>query len=140
EIARSAQGLVLYTVPVDGNLIALEDIPAPDPPAVEHRLAPTPADGFEFLQGVGELQEAGRSGKRLGPKIGSDPVGHHRNIIEDGDPQEVVNLLAGEELGFIDQQAGDLRMAPRGVEGLPDRVLGGDLEIRIAFDTQPGDD
>ena len=97
---------------VDRDLVAVEDEPAADEPRVEERLATAAADRLELLEAVRELEQAPRAGERLGAEVGADAVCQHRDAVEHHDPQQVVDLVAGQELRLVDEEARD-------VDGLP---------------------
>ena len=70
EIALGAHAHVLHIVfQIDGHLLALKDESAVHLAAVADGLAAAGADSLHLLDGVGQLQQAGRAGKALERKI-----------------------------------------------------------------------
>src|SRR3954447_20147921 len=106
QVAGPAQGFVPDVLAVDGDLLAVEYDLLADPAGVEHCLAAAAADGLEFLEGVGDLQQAPGPREGLGAEVRADAVGQHRHVVQHGDAEEVIHLLRLQELGLVHQQAG----------------------------------
>jgi len=65
------------------------------------------ADGFELGEIIGEGEERAAAGKELRLEIGAQPVAEDGDIESVGYIGELFDLGAGEELGFVYEDAGD---------------------------------
>lgn len=65
------------------------------------------ADGADLAQLVGDGEEGSGAGEELALEIRAQAEGHHRDAQPVGDAGELPNLLVGEELGFVDEDAVD---------------------------------
>jgi hypothetical protein len=92
---------------VDGDLVAVEDEAPADEPRVEQRLATAATDRLQFFEAVRHLQQPRRPWKGARAEVGADAVGEHGDAVLYGEPEQVIHLCRREELGLVDQKAGD---------------------------------
>ena len=87
------------------------------------------ADGADFAQHVGDGEELGRAGEELALEIGAEAEGHHRDVEPVGDAGELPDLVVGEELGLVDEDAIDARGGVLGADAILKRssVVGEEL-------------
>ena len=110
EVALGAHAHVLHIVfQIDGHLLALKDESAVHLAAVADGLAAAGADSLHLLDGVGQLQQAGRAGKALERKICPQAVADHRNVQIHRDHEQLFCLLRSEKLALVAQHAGQRR-------------------------------
>ena len=131
EIALGAHAHVLHIVfQIDGHLLALKDESAVHLAAIADGLAAAGADGFHFLDGVGQLQQPGGAGEALEGEICPQAVADHRDVQVHRDHEQLLGLLRGEELALVAQHAGK----GSGAVGLTHRLE----HIRFRRDQQIG--
>jgi hypothetical protein len=74
---------------------------------VHRGLAAAVADRFQLGEIVGEREERGAAGEEVALKIGAQAVAEHGDFEGVGDIGGLPHLVGGEELGFVDEDAGD---------------------------------
>ena len=105
-------------------------------PQVHRRLAPAFAYGFELDQRVGQREQGGGPGEKLGLEIGAQAVAEHRQVHLVSEPAQLQHLSLGQELGLVDQHA----VQPPPAEFGPDRLqqVGRRIEgVGVGADLQP---
>ena len=142
EVTLGAHADVLDVVlHVDGHLFALENEPAPHLAGVADGFAPAGADGLHFLNGVGQLHQAGGPGEPPEGKVAAQPVADHRDAQVHRDHEQLLGLSGGEELALVAQNAGQ-RGLVGGAVGLHRQehvVAGADQQIGFPPHPQPAD-
>ena len=66
------------------------------------------ADGADLAQFVGDGEEFGGAGEKLAPEIGSQAIAHDRDVEPVGDAGQLPDLVPGQELRLVDEDAIDL--------------------------------
>lgn len=79
------------------------------------RLAAAMADGADFAKLVGNGEQFPGGREKLALKIRAQAVGHHRNVQPVCNTGKLPDMVFGQEVGFIDENAGDGRF---GIQGL----------------------
>ena len=79
------------------------------------------ADSFEFDEVVGPAEESGGAVEEVALEIGTQAVAEDRDVEVIGHGGELLDLGAGEELGLVDEHAGE--------EGFG--VFNGDASVKI---------
>ena len=70
----------------------------------------TIADGFKFFKTMSELEQTSRTFETAGftSEVKAETVADNRDVEEDGNVHELVDLFFGQELGFVDEDASDM--------------------------------
>ena len=76
-------------------------------PGVEGGFFAAPADGFYLLQLIRQDQELVAAGEKLPLKVGLQPVADNGDIAVVHQVDQVVDLLLGEKLGLVHNDAGE---------------------------------
>ena len=109
-VEAAAAGLAVALVAADADLLAFADALAVVVDAhVHRRLLAAGADVLDFLDVVGQRQQVGRTGERVAAEVAAQAVADHRHAAHLRQLVQLLDLGGGEELGFVDQHAGDLR-------------------------------
>ena len=89
---------------VDENVGAFGDELVVEEAAVHSGFVPTFADGFELFDVVGDLEEASGAFETAVflAEVEAETIGHDGDVKLDGDLHELVGLVFGEELSFVD--------------------------------------
>ncbi len=146
QVTRATERLVGDAVAVDGDLRAVKNELTVDESGVEHRLAPTTTNRFQFLEGVRDFQKSARARKGDGLKVGANSVGQHRDVLENRDAKKVIDLVDTEELCFVDQQAGNVlarrrfRLGSICLEHRSNVVVRPDDKVHGTLNAQSGND
>ena len=77
---------------------------------VHRRLAPALAHRLQFDQRVGEREQGRRAGEEIAPEVGAQAVAEHRDAELVGDAAQLQDMVAGQELRLVDQQAVELAL------------------------------
>ena len=77
---------------------------------VHRRLAPALAHRLQLDQRVGQREQRRRAGKQLAAEVGAQAVAEHRNADLVGDAAQLQDMVAGQELRLVDQQAVELAL------------------------------
>src|SRR4051812_31197224 len=75
---------------------------------VHRRLAPAFAHRFQFDQAVGEREQRSAALEEVRLEVGTQPVAEDGNAHVVADPAQLEHMVAGQELGFVDQHAVEL--------------------------------
>ena len=78
---------------------------------VHRRLAPAFAHRLQLDQRVGQREQRRRAGEQLALEIGAQAVAEHRDAELVGDPAQLQDMVAGQELRLVDQHAVELALA-----------------------------
>ena len=139
--ALGAKALIFYVVHcVDGDLCTFKHKTAVDHAAVAGGLASAGADGFQFLNGVSQFQQAGGAGKTPHHKICAQPVADDRDAQVYRYKEQLFRLLRSEKLTLITQHTGQGTVDfPVMGDQLQNVHFFGDQGVHLAADTETGD-
>ena len=92
----------IAVVSSEEDLVTLGD----DPPAcidagIDRRFPSAGANGLDLGQGIGQLHQALRTGKKVGQKVGPETEAENRQILFVHQRAQIVDLPWGEKLRFI---------------------------------------
>ena len=97
---------------------------------VHGRFATAVTNRFQFDQAIRQGEQGSAAGKKLGLEICPEAVAKHGDVELISDLSDLLDLVAGEKLSFIDQDAGDGgRFGASSGRG----VFGGDVRKNIIF-------
>jgi hypothetical protein len=86
------------------------------------------ADRLELGEVVGEAEQGGAAREEFALEVGAQPIAEDGEVEDVGDVAELPDLLGGEELGLVDQHAGDRSRGVGGAHLVEQVVAGGDRD------------
>ena len=101
HIAAVTHGNVAL-VAADQDLLALRDNAAVHDAGIDRRLCAAVADRFDFLDAVGQLEEALAAREELRPEVRSQAEAEDRDLELVHDAAELVDLIRVQELALVD--------------------------------------